>query len=94
MAWCAASQLSSFGNCRFRFTYGVYPRCSLCPLFDSERAIRDLLGENPLPSTTIELRLGPNLRALLRGEAPAEQDEREISDLELPDLPPEEWRAR
>ena len=49
MAWCASAQLSFFGACRFRFYYGVFPRCSLCPLFESERAIRDLLGENPLP---------------------------------------------
>jgi hypothetical protein len=40
MAWCASSQLKSYGACRFRFVYGVFPRCSLCPLFDAERAIR------------------------------------------------------
>jgi hypothetical protein len=46
MAWCASSQLGWFGECRFRFFYGVMPRCSLCPLFDVQRAVRDVLGEN------------------------------------------------
>jgi hypothetical protein len=36
MAWCAASQLKSFGDCRFRFYYGIFPRCSFCPIFDAE----------------------------------------------------------
>jgi hypothetical protein len=49
MAWCASFQLKSFGACRFRFFHGVFSRCSLCPLFDAERAIRDVLGENPPP---------------------------------------------
>jgi hypothetical protein len=40
MAWCASFQLTSFGDCRERFDYGVLPRCALCPLFDAERAIR------------------------------------------------------
>ena len=57
MAWCAASQLQSFGDCRFRFSYGVFPRCSVCPLFESERAIRDMLGENPIPPLVLEITL-------------------------------------
>jgi hypothetical protein len=40
MAWCASFYLNSFGECRERFALGVLPRCGLCPLFDSERAIR------------------------------------------------------
>jgi hypothetical protein len=40
MAWCASFQLSYFGECRERFQWGVMPRCALCPLFDSERALR------------------------------------------------------
>ena len=64
MAWCASSQLTSFGACRWRFYYGVWPRCSLCPLFDAERAIRDALGENPPPGLVLEITVGPNLRAL------------------------------
>ncbi len=39
MGWCASFYLSSFGECRDRFGFGVLPRCGLCPLFDSERAI-------------------------------------------------------
>jgi len=34
----------SHGACRFRFFYGVFPRCSDCPLFDGERAIRGHVG--------------------------------------------------
>ncbi len=92
MGWCASSQLKSFGACRFRFSYGVFPRCSLCPLFDAERAIRDMLGENPPPATVFEITLGPNLRALLRGELP-DPDEDGEPDWEVPDFPPEGWGA-
>ena len=47
MAWCAAFYLNSFGECRERFRLGVLPRCGLCPLFDSERAIRAGIREEP-----------------------------------------------
>jgi hypothetical protein len=47
MAWCASFQLTSFGDCRERFDYGVLPRCALCPLFDAERAIRARIREDP-----------------------------------------------
>src|SRR6266705_2568658 len=30
MAWCASFQLKSFRACRFRFYWGVLPRCALC----------------------------------------------------------------
>jgi len=66
MAWCASSQLAWFGECRFRFFYGVMPRCSLCPLFDVERAVRDVLGENT--PDLIEIRLPPRTEALLAGD--------------------------
>ncbi len=93
--WCASAQLGSFGACRFRFFYGVFPRCSLCPLFDAERAIRDVLGENgPPPGPVIEITLGPTLRALLRGEVPAALVEESEPSCELPDFPPEGWRER
>jgi hypothetical protein len=92
MGWCASSQLRMHGACRFRFSYGVFPRCSLCPLFDAERAVRDMLGENPPPATVFEITLGPNLRALLRGELP-DPDEDGEPDWELPDFPPEGWGA-
>jgi hypothetical protein len=87
MARCASFQLSSFRACRFRFYWGVLPRCALCPLFDAERAIRDVLGENPPPGTMFEITLGPNARALLAGELPPELNR----DVEVPDFPPEEW---
>ena len=50
MAWCASFQLSTFGECCERFQYGVLPRCSLCPLFDAERAIRAGIREEPVPA--------------------------------------------
>jgi hypothetical protein len=86
MAWCASSQLTSFRSCRFRFYWGIHPRCSLCPLFDAEQAIRDVLGENPPPGVVLEITEGPNLQALLQGELPS-------LDLgwRAPDFPPQEW---
>ena len=88
MAWCASFQLESFRACRFHFGYGVLPRCSLCPLFDAERAIRDVMGENPPPGAVVEITLGPNLLALLRGELPSNL---EGSKPQIPDFVPEEW---
>jgi hypothetical protein len=87
MAWCASSQLKSYGACRFRFFYGILPRCSVCPLFDAERAIRDVLGEHPPPGAVLEISFGPNLRALLTGELPPNLD----PAFEVPDFPPTEW---
>jgi hypothetical protein len=49
MAWCASFQLSTFGECCEHFQWGVLPRCALCPLFDSERAIRAGIREEPVP---------------------------------------------
>ncbi len=46
MAWCASFQLTTFGECRERFEYGVLPRCALCPLFDSG-LMDELEGELP-----------------------------------------------
>jgi hypothetical protein len=90
MAWCAASQLRSYGACRFRYDYGVFPRCAYCPLFDAERAIRDVSGENPPPPVVLEIQLGPTLRALLRGEPPPAEPEAGL-DADVPDFFPEEW---
>jgi len=90
MAWCASSQLKSYGGCRFRFVYGVFPRCSLCPLFDAERAIRDVLGENPPAAMVFEIRLGPALRALLE-KVPSDLVEGSDLDSEVPDFVPEGW---
>jgi hypothetical protein len=85
MAWCASSQLKSFGSCRFRFYYGVLPRCSVCPLFDAERAIRE--GENPPPTLVLEITLRPHRRI------PPGQDASPELDLgwQVPDFPPQEW---
>lgn len=71
--------------------YGVFPRCSLCPLFDGERAIRDVLRENPPPAAVLEITLGPTLRALLQGEVPPHLVEGSDPDLEVPDFVPEGW---
>ncbi|MGH9322198.1 MAG: hypothetical protein ACRD3V_20225 [Vicinamibacteria bacterium] len=90
MAWCAASQLRSYGTCRFRYVDGVFPRCAYCPLFDAERAIRDVLGENPPPPVALEIQLGPTLRTLLRGEPPPAEPEAAL-EADVPDFLPEEW---
>jgi hypothetical protein len=90
MAWCAASQLRSYGTCRFRFDHGVFPRCAYCPLFDAERAIRDVLGENPPPPVALEIHLGPTPRALLRGEPPPPASEVAL-EAGVPDFLPGEW---
>jgi hypothetical protein len=87
MAWCASSQLKSHGGCRFRFFHGILPRCSVCPLFDAERAIRDVLGEHPPPGAVLEISFSPNLRARLAGELPPNLD----PAFEVPDFPPAEW---
>jgi hypothetical protein len=91
MAWCASSQLNSFGDCRFRFYLGVFPRCSLCPLFDAERAIRDVLGENGPPGMVLEISFGPRSQALLQGEPPSTSGEELVSDWNVPDFPSEQW---
>ncbi|MGH7347272.1 MAG: hypothetical protein ACREK4_20365 [Candidatus Rokuibacteriota bacterium] len=54
MAWCASFQLSTFGECRERFQWGVLPRCALCPLFDSERALRAGIAEEPVPGERLQ----------------------------------------
>ena len=60
---------------------GILPRCSLCPLFDAERAIREVLGENPPPGMVFEISLAPNLRALLREKlAPTLDSEWQVPD--------------
>jgi hypothetical protein len=89
MAWCASSQLRLFGECRFRFSDGVFPRCALCPLLEIERAVRDILGENPFPPLMIEIQYGPRLQALMRGELD-KLDQEFPEDWQVPDFPPNE----
>jgi hypothetical protein len=87
MAWCASFQLTSFGDCRWRFDYGVLPRCALCPLFDAERAIRDALPK-PSPGTLIlEIIIGQDLQTLLRETFSPRLD----PGWQVPDFPPKEW---
>jgi hypothetical protein len=86
MAWCASFQLKSFGACHWRFHYGVLPRCSVCPLFDAERAIREVLR----PATIFVLSPRPHLRDL--HDAPVQDwDERADTRPQVPDFVPEEW---
>jgi hypothetical protein len=91
MAWCASFQLKSFRTCRFHFGYGVLSRCSVCPLFDAERAIQEALGENPPPGMVFEITLGPNLQALLSGGLPPTLGTASDPRFDIPDFPPEEW---
>jgi hypothetical protein len=93
MAWCAASQLGWFGECRVRFFYGVLPRCALCPLFDVERAVRDVLGENT--PNRIEIRLPGRLEAILAGEEPPPPLAPPLDpNWRIPDTIPPEWRQQ
>jgi hypothetical protein len=93
MAWCASSQLGWFGECRVRFFYGVQPRCSLCPLFDVERAVLDVLGENT--PDMIEIRLPLRLKAFLAGEPPPPLIAPPVDpNWRIPDSPPAEWRQQ
>lgn len=88
MAWCAFSQLRLFGDCRWRFNLGIFPRCALCPLFDPERAIRETMGANAPSAEALETALGVRLWGLLRGQLPAELDEGLGANPELPNVPP------
>ena len=87
MGWCAGDQLRRHGTCRERFFWGVPRRCPGCPLYDPERAEAELRGEELPPPLEIEIELGPNLRAALRGEIPDELS------AEVPDFVPDDWQA-
>jgi hypothetical protein len=67
MAWCASFQLGTFGECRERFQWGVMPRCALCPLFDSERAIRAGMRKEPVLGEHVHAALGLHDAALIVG---------------------------
>ena len=93
MAWCASEQLGWFDECRVRFFHGVLPRCALCPRFDLERAVRDVLGENT--PETIEIRLPPRLQALLAGQPPPAINAPPVDpSWHIPDSVPPEWRQQ
>ncbi len=91
MARCASSQLKSFRDCRFGFYFGIPPRCSLCPLLDVQRAVGDALGENTPAGMVLEVRPGPRLRALGRGELSPTNKQGLDLDWNAPDFPPPEW---
>jgi hypothetical protein len=94
MAWCGFSQLDWFNQCRVRFYHGVPPRCSLCPLFDIERATLDALGENT--PNLIEFRLPLGLAPLQPGEWPSPPALAPPVDpsWRIPDSIPPEWRRQ
>jgi hypothetical protein len=84
MAWCASFQLGTFGECRERFQWGVLPRCALCPLFDSERALRAGMRKEPMPGERVQAAFGLQDAALI-----PEPDFTMITDLDFlfnPDL--------
>jgi hypothetical protein len=87
MAWCASFQLETFAACRNRFYWGIQPKCSLCPLFDAERALRDALGENPPPGLVFEIRVRSDVHRF------EEERRRSIlqASLPVPDFPPSDW---
>ena len=100
MAWCASFQLNTFGECREHFQYGILPRCGVCPLFDSERAIRAGMPEEQAPEDWIAsdtdalvgdggfaIVLDPEVLALLGRELP---DWLDLTRL-FPNNPPPEW---
>ena len=90
MGWCASEQLGWFDECRFRFFHGVMPRCALCPLFEVERAVRDVLGENT--PNTIEIRLPARIEALLAGQPQPPIIAPPLDpNWQIPDHPPDEW---
>jgi hypothetical protein len=76
MAWCASFQLTSFGECRERFVSGVLPPCALCPLFDSERAIRVSFREQPAPEQRLQIGCG-------QSDIGPEPDFRIVTDLDF-----------
>lgn len=44
MLWCAARWLRSRGDCDQRYWTETYVRCRVCPLFDPDRAAREIAG--------------------------------------------------
>jgi hypothetical protein len=44
MLWCAARWLRSRGDCGQRYWTEVFAKCRACPLFDPDRAAREIAG--------------------------------------------------
>jgi hypothetical protein len=59
-------------------------------LLEVERAVREMLGENPIPPIVLEITYGPRLQALMQGELDKLGQEFP-EDWQVPDFPPEEW---
>jgi hypothetical protein len=53
--------------------------------------IRDVLGENGPRGMVFEVRFGPRVQALLRGEPPSMSEKELDPDWRVPDFAPEEW---
>jgi hypothetical protein len=65
---------------------------ALLSLSAVRRRARDpgCVGGEPPPPNVLEITLGPDLRALLRGELLSAAEECDL-ELEIPDFPPEGW---
>jgi hypothetical protein len=63
-------------------------RCSLCPLFDTERAIRDVMGASAPSAEALETALGVKLWALLRRRLPSELGAESGGSLKMPEARP------
>ena len=87
LAWCGGDQLHRHEECRFGYYWNIPARCLRCPMFDRDRAERQLAGEGRPAPVLLEFELGPNLKRLLRGDFSAEREE------EVPDTVPEEWEG-
>lgn len=57
MAWCAGDQLRRHSSCRYRYFMSVPRRCSACPLYEPERAEREMRGEGAPPPIGFEIQL-------------------------------------
>src|SRR6266508_3111263 len=71
MAWCASSQLRSYGACRYRFFHGILPLFCLSPV---RRRARDPghVGRGPAPGDGARDHLRPEPSRPARGGTPAQ----------------------
>jgi hypothetical protein len=89
MAWCASPQLKLFGECRFRFSYGVFPAAR------SVRCSRSR-GRSGTSWAKTRFRRSSWKSVTARGFAPScgvldKLDQEFTEDWQVPDFPPEEW---
>jgi hypothetical protein len=88
VCFCAAENVRGLS---FPLRLGCLAALFSLSAFDGERAIRDLLGENGPPGMVFEIRFGPRVQALLRGESPSGDEQGLDRDWQVPDFAPEEW---